>query len=162
MQSTLRITRDVVRDHGPSLIAAARRVVQTREDAEDLVQEMWIGALGAARRYEGRASVRTWLNAILRRRIADHFRRSRPVLPFEEDLCAGQEGDGEVEVATHELVAHLARKMRELNALEQDALSLCAFEDLDRDDACARLGIARGHLRVLLHRARRKFGDVAR
>ena len=45
-----------------------------RQAAEDLTQETYLRALPALRRYEGRASLRTWLLSIARRVCADHLR----------------------------------------------------------------------------------------
>jgi RNA polymerase sigma-70 factor, ECF subfamily len=45
-----------------------------RQVAEDLTQETYLRALPALARYEGRASLRTWLLSIARRVCADHLR----------------------------------------------------------------------------------------
>jgi RNA polymerase sigma factor (sigma-70 family) len=98
----------------------------------------------------------------LRRRIADRFRRARPAMPFEEELFESDLESVTDRLSTLELAAHAMRLMPELTELERTALSLYALDDLDREEACERLGITRGHLRVLLHRARRKLEVVTR
>src|SRR3954464_12785559 len=45
-----------------------------RQVAEDLTQETFLRALPALARFEGRASLRTWLLSIARRVCADHLR----------------------------------------------------------------------------------------
>ncbi|HVZ33401.1 MAG TPA: sigma-70 family RNA polymerase sigma factor [Polyangiaceae bacterium] len=157
MQPTLRITRDLVRELGPRMVALARRTAHSREDAEDLVQEMWICALGAAPQFEGRSSVSTWLTTILRRRIADRYRRPRVSLPLDEERLDDGREDVFQLLSAQEQAEALKRLFPVLSALERDALRLCALEDLDRDQVCQRLGITRGHLRVILHRARRRL-----
>ena len=47
--------------------------------------------------------------------------------------------------------------MSELTELERQAVTLCDVQDLDRDEASERMGVTRGHLRVLLHRGRHKL-----
>ena len=47
--------------------------------------------------------------------------------------------------------------MADLTDLERRAVTLCDVEDLDRDEASERMGVTRGHLRVLLHRGRHKL-----
>ena len=49
------------------------------------------------------------------------------------------------------------RALGELSELEQTAITLCDIDDLERDEAAERMGISRGHLRVLLHRGRQKL-----
>src|SRR5687768_16924500 len=68
------ITPSVIAELNPQLLHAARRMLRRNEDAEDVVQEMWISALRSAARYEGRSSLRAWLTGILRKRIYDRYK----------------------------------------------------------------------------------------
>jgi RNA polymerase sigma-70 factor (ECF subfamily) len=45
-----------------------------RDEADDLTQETYLRAMRALKRFEARASARTWLLAIARRVAADHIR----------------------------------------------------------------------------------------
>ncbi len=42
--------------------------------AKDLVQETFISGLKSIDKFEGKSSVKTWLVAILKRKIIDHWR----------------------------------------------------------------------------------------
>jgi len=64
-----------VDDHGDVLYRYAVARVGRREVAEDLVQEALLAALRSRERFEGRSAVRSWLIAILRWKITDHYRR---------------------------------------------------------------------------------------
>lgn len=57
--------------HRDYLVRFARQRLQDPALVEDLVQEILLAALEGAGRFAGRASVRTWLTAILLRRLAD-------------------------------------------------------------------------------------------
>jgi RNA polymerase sigma-70 factor (ECF subfamily) len=46
------------------------------ETAQDLVQEALVAAIQSYGRFQGRSSVKTWLIAILKRKIVDHYRRA--------------------------------------------------------------------------------------
>ena len=46
------------------------------ETAQDLVQEALVAAIQAFERFQGRSSIKTWLIAILKRKIVDHYRRA--------------------------------------------------------------------------------------
>jgi RNA polymerase sigma-70 factor (ECF subfamily) len=162
MSAALRITAEMVREHGPSLISTARRKLRNPADAEDLVQEMWLGALRSAHSFEGRATLQAWLRGILRRRMADRFRRRRLHSELQEESLASADQDVSERFATCEMAVRALRLMPELSALEREALALCVFGDVERGEICAQLGITRAHLRVLLHRARRKFAALAR
>lgn len=61
--------------YGDVLFRYAVVRVGRRETAEDLVQETLLAGLGAQERFAGESSEETWLIAILRRKIVDHFRK---------------------------------------------------------------------------------------
>ncbi|MET0340509.1 MAG: sigma-70 family RNA polymerase sigma factor [Polyangiales bacterium] len=147
----------LVREHGPALFAYAYRTLQRREDAEDVVQETWMSALGSIARFEGRSSMRSWLTRILMRRIADRFRRHHPLLPLGDDEpSAPQEATpAEADVDAVRMAALSAEALDMLTPLERRALVM-DLSQIDRDEAAQALGVTRGHLRVLLHRARQK------
>lgn len=67
--------QDWLEQHGDILFRYAMGRVGNSHLAEDLVQETLLGAWGGREYFDGRASVRTWLVGILRRKLADHFRR---------------------------------------------------------------------------------------
>jgi RNA polymerase sigma-70 factor (ECF subfamily) len=61
--------------HGDSLFRFAALRVHDPETASDLVQETFLEALRARETFSGRSSVRTWLVAILKYKIADRLRK---------------------------------------------------------------------------------------
>lgn len=151
------ITSSTIQELSPGLFAFAYRAVRQREEAEDLVQDTWMSALRTVPSFEGRSSLRTWLVSILRRRIADRFRRSRPVEALEEERQAADWVAPEEQLDAFEAANIASRAMSELTELERRAITLCDVQDMDRDEASERLGVTRGHLRVLLHRGRHKL-----
>jgi RNA polymerase sigma factor (sigma-70 family) len=104
--------------------------------------------------------LRTWLVSILRRRIADRFRRDRPTEVFEEEKVSAYAEDAEDKLAAYEAASIAARAMDQLTDLERTAVTLVDVQDLERDEASERMGVTRGHLRVLLHRGRHKLGTA--
>ncbi|MFB7468936.1 sigma-70 family RNA polymerase sigma factor [Streptomyces sp. NPDC056224] len=96
--------------------------------ADDLTQEVFLRALPALHRFEGRSSARTWLLSIARRTVVDSLRRSaaRPRLSDRHDWQAAAEQaqpqglpgfeDG---VALAELLAAVPEERREAFVLTQ-------------------------------------------
>jgi len=154
------ITPAAIEELSPGLFAFAYRAVRQREEAEDLVHDTWISALRTAPSFEGRSSLRTWLVSILRRRIADRFRRARPNDPLEEEKLAAPPSTPDDKLDAYEAAALATRAMEALTDLERRAVTLCDVEDVDRDEASELMGVTRGHLRVLLHRGRAKLGEA--
>ena len=151
------INSSTIAELSPGLFAFAYRAVRQREEAEDLVQDTWISALRTVPSFEGRSSLRTWLVSILRRRIADRFRRDRPSEQFEEDKISALDEASEERLGNFEAANIATRAMDALTDLERTAVTLCDVQDMDRDEASEQMGVTRGHLRVLLHRGRHKL-----
>ena len=61
--------------HGDALFRYAKTKTNDRELAEEWVQETFVAAIKNRKNFENRSTVLTWLSAILRRKIADHYRR---------------------------------------------------------------------------------------
>lgn len=62
-----------------------------RDSADDLTQQVYVRALGAASRFRAESSARTWLLAIARRTCADEIRRRQRRRPWE--LLTDEPGD---------------------------------------------------------------------
>ena len=98
-----------------------------RQVAEDLTQETYLRALPALRRYEGRASLRTWLLSIARRVCADHLRARRRrglVLVGEDTDLAALDRDAPPDevagtVAAQDVLDRLEPERREAFVLTQ-------------------------------------------
>ncbi|MET0341047.1 MAG: RNA polymerase sigma factor [Polyangiales bacterium] len=151
------ITSELVDALNPALLRAALRMVGRRADAEDLVQDTWFSALRTAHTYEARSSFRTWLTGIMRRRHIDRFRKERPSEAYEDERCAGPSEEPSRWIDARAAARIAGSAGEPLTQLELTAVRLCDLEELERAEAARRLGISRGHLRVVLHRARHKL-----
>ncbi len=65
----------LVAEYHGRLLAFARTQLGQESDAEDAVQETFVSLLKSLSSFRGEASLETWLFQILRRRIADQYRR---------------------------------------------------------------------------------------
>jgi len=65
------------------MIRVAQAFVPNRGIAEEVVQETWVGMLRGLDRFEGRASLKTWLYAILINQARSIAGRERRTVPFD-------------------------------------------------------------------------------
>ncbi len=72
-----RAWRDLISRYQGRLASFARRMLADRDEAEDLVQDTFIGLLRSLPTFDGSRSIETYLFAILRHKLHDHFRRQR-------------------------------------------------------------------------------------
>jgi len=69
---------EVIERYQGRLLSFARRMLAERSDAEDLVQETFLGLLRSLENYDRQRSLETYLFAILRNKLSDHLRRRQP------------------------------------------------------------------------------------
>jgi RNA polymerase sigma-70 factor (ECF subfamily) len=158
-------------EHGDALYRYARSRVGSRDLAEDLVQETLLAALQARDDFQGRSSVGTWLLAILRRKVVDHYRKAETRAVLAGDLVSpdpSREFDDEghwldppapwrtppEHLEAREFLEVLNGCLGGLPASLARAFVLRELEDLEPEELCRVLSLTPGNLRVRLHRAR--------
>jgi RNA polymerase sigma-70 factor (ECF subfamily) len=72
----------LVAKYNAMLMRLAMMYVRDRSVAEDVVQETWIGFLESLNRFEGRASIKTWIFRILINTAKKRLRGDRRSIPF--------------------------------------------------------------------------------
>jgi RNA polymerase sigma factor (sigma-70 family) len=83
--------RTLIERYQGRLLSFARRMLAQPSDAEDLVQESFLGLLRSLPTYDRERSLETYLFAILRNKLHDHFRRSQRGQRQSLDLTEGDE-----------------------------------------------------------------------
>jgi RNA polymerase sigma-70 factor, ECF subfamily len=144
----------------PSLLRYALKRTGRDDLARELVQDTWLAAITSFASFEGRSSLRTWLISILRRKMVDVIRRSRPQVDLgsiPELAAPAVERERMDDEAASRL---LLETLETLSPKERRAVELCDVEGKDREEAAAILGVRRETLRVLLHRGRRRLRET--
>jgi len=67
--------REVIERYQGRLLSFARRMLAQPSEAEDIVQETFLGLLRSIPNYDRGRSLETYLFAILRNKLSDHFRK---------------------------------------------------------------------------------------
>jgi RNA polymerase sigma-70 factor (TIGR02943 family) len=81
-----------VRSFGDYLYSYALLKVGNRDTAADLVQDTFVSAIKGKDAFQGDSSEKTWLTAILKNKIIDHYRR-KDVLKNVDEYIVETEGD---------------------------------------------------------------------
>ncbi|MCS7304810.1 MAG: RNA polymerase sigma factor [Thermoguttaceae bacterium] len=148
----------LVEEHGPALYRLAYRLVGDRHEAEDMVQETFRSAWKSRQRFQQGQGERGWLVAILRRRIADYWRRSRARKPagtagLPPDLPSPEPTDqGYADPIQHAL-NQLPEELRE-------ALLLVVVGELTHQQAAEILGVPLGTVLSRVSRARLRLREA--
>lgn len=158
----------VVRAYGGRLLAVARRIVGTEEDARDVVQDAFLNAFKSLERFEGNAKLSTWLHRIVVNAALMKLRtRKRKPEQSIETLLPAYLDDGHHEErfkSWDEPVDKLMERAenREIVRKQIDALPdsyrtvlvLRDIEGLDTEEAANVLGLSVNATKIRLHRAR--------
>lgn len=127
-------------------------------DAEDIVQETFIKAHRALRRYDSRYAFSTWLYTIARREAVSLYRRNRQAVAFEPLSPMLAATESETEKPDSENIWPRARRI--LGEREYEILWLRYGEDLSVKDAAGVMDVTPTHAGVILHRARKRLAAL--
>ncbi len=122
-----------------------------RDDAEDLVQEVFIAALQQIHTLRKDSAFPAWLAVIARNRANDHHRRTVSTVEVTEHLA----GKGAPEVEALALLGVI----RSLPEAYRESLILRLVEGMTGDEISARTGLKPGSVRVNLHRGMKILRD---
>jgi RNA polymerase sigma-70 factor (ECF subfamily) len=146
----------LVRRHARRFYGAAFRIVQQRDDAEDLVQAAFLKLWERPDLWDPRRHTKftTWFYAVVTNLCLDHAKRKRPVsLPEEFDLPDGR--PDQEDVLRHKQERDwLERVIRVLPERQQLALNLCFYEGLSNQEAADIMGVNLKALQSLIMRAK--------
>lgn len=160
--------------HRTHLLKFATLQVRDRAAAEDLVQDTFASAIAALERFEGRASLRTWLTRILLNKIADHLRASRRQISLEaygsEDGAEGLDAlfqasgryvempqawrDPDEALTQSRFFGVLEACVAGLSQTAARVFLLRELMGFSAEEICKELGISESNCSVLLHRSR--------
>jgi RNA polymerase sigma-70 factor (ECF subfamily) len=139
----------IIRAHSRTLFAIAYGVLQSREEAEDVVQDSLVKAWKTRWRVRDPEKFPAWLAAIARHKAHDVFRKRRTV-PLSEQLT---ETIGPEPADTNALDQRLHSALAALPEIHRAALTLRYFEEMDYRSIENTLGLTNGALRGILGRA---------
>ena len=151
--------------------------VDNREIAKDLVQETFFAGLKSMKNFKGEASERTWLIAILKRKIIDHYRKINSAKGKAEvrveyigsgentgewleeqvadpfDTTAEQDMENsELGLAIHDCIGKLPKKQAIIFKMK-------TIQNFDTESICKEFDITPSNLWVIIHRARTALAD---
>ena len=159
--------------YGDYLFRYALARVSNIDTAEDIVQEALVAAVQAYHHFQGRSSIKTWLIAILKRKIVDHYRRKSSQMETEDIEAVADKVDGLFDESGHwrstpsewslnpgqvyeqkEFMDVMYTCMAKLPKRLAEIFMMREFDDMDTQTICEQMGISESNSWVMLFRAR--------
>lgn len=159
---------ELVRGHGGRLLAVARRLLGSEDDAQDAVQDAFLSAFRALGGFAEGARLGTWLHRIvvnaalmrLRTRRRKPERLLDDLLPrFAEDghqavPAAPWSASAEAQVLSAETRAFVRESIGELPEIYRTVLLLRDIDELDTGTVAELLDVSASVVKTRLHRGR--------
>ena len=146
--------------------------VKDNDTAKDLIQETFLAAWRNVDKYNGEASVKTWLFTILKNKIIDHYRKvsTRHI----EELVNGATDDdsrhfdnighwtedtypselGNLPIESKEFYSILNNGIKKLKGIQAIVFSMKYLDEMKSEEICKVLNITSSNYWVLIHRAK--------
>jgi len=110
--------------HGAAMLRVAAAIAGSREEAEDAVQDVFVGLVRAGERLRAVQNLRAYLFASVRRAALRRRRRRRPAALASHDVpearASREAGDAETAARLERALALLPQEQREVVALHVD------------------------------------------
>jgi RNA polymerase sigma-70 factor (ECF subfamily) len=172
----------LMREYGAGMLRVAQMFVSSRTDAEEVVQDAWVGVLRGIGRFEGRSSLKTWLYRIVANTAKTRGVREGRSIPFSA-LASEEEGESavdpdrflgsgerfpghwgvppqawapEAELLATEALAVIERAIEKLPPAQRTVITMRDVQGFTADEVRNALDLSETNQRVLLHRARSK------
>ena len=161
------------RKHNAAMVRLATGITGSKAVAEEVAQDAWLAVLNNIARFEGRASLASWIFAILINKARSRARVEGRSVSFDADgeddnLAAAFDGRGRWKdmpelwdqigadriINGRRLLEIVMAAIEALPANQKAVMILRGQQELKPDEVCAILAISEGNMRVLLHRAR--------
>ncbi|MBS0552632.1 MAG: sigma-70 family RNA polymerase sigma factor [Proteobacteria bacterium] len=147
----------LVRRHQDRVFRFVLRMLDARDEATELTQDVFVKAWQALPGWRPEASFSTWLLQIARNAALDQLRRRQLVrfAPLEDGMDVADAAPGpEASYAGRQQQAQLDRALRRIAAEHREILLLREVEGLAYGELARVLGIAEGTVKSRLARAR--------
>ena len=154
--------------YGDSLFRFAMAKTHDLPVAEDLVQDTFVAVVQGQGSFRNEAAVSTWLFAILRRKIADHFRsarRSQDRLNHQADAaqhaeaCRAWKSDPAAICENRDFWVQLNKCVDKLPDKYAEVFIMREFNQQTPKEICEVLGLSATNLSMRLHRSRVAIRD---
>jgi RNA polymerase sigma-70 factor (ECF subfamily) len=151
----------LMEQYADQVYALVVRIIQQREDAEELTQDVFIKAYEQMESFSGRSSFATWLYRIAYNCAISHTRRHRVShLSIDEGRIAAVR-DEDIEQMEGDLSDHnidaLMEAIEQLNAEERALVTLFYYEQRPIAECAEIIRQSESNTKVRLHRIRKKL-----
>jgi RNA polymerase sigma-70 factor (ECF subfamily) len=135
-----------------------RRLLDSPELADDVLQTVWLKALHGVKRLRQPGAFRTWLYRIARNEALQQLKRDRRWTEVQESLPVPEEEEQEEHFTADAARIHAA--LAQLSPPHREVLVLRFLEDLSYEEIAAIVDCSVGTVRSRIHYAKRAMKHI--
>ena len=156
------LERELERLHAASFGWALGCCGRDHDEAQEVLQTVYVKVLDGKARFDGRSSLKTWLFAVIRR-TALARRRTRWIRGLVlARLVPPEPGDAVRDVERSDETSRLVAALRKLARRQREVLELVFYHDLTIEEAGHALRISVGSARVHYTRGKKRLEALLR
>ncbi len=161
---------DTAERRRPQLLRMARRLTNSNEDAEDMVQEAFMKAYKALAKFRGESQMSSWLGAIVQNTAHEHL-RSRRNRVFVSIEYLNKQDNEVVEIdlpdpgknpeetwQTREIEGILREEVSKLGMICRRAIEICVLDESPQLEAAQALNLSVATMKSRVFRGKRILG----
>jgi len=159
----------VVRDNQAMVFRTLYRLTGTREQIEDLAQEVFLRLYRALPNFRGESLVTTYIYRIAVNVAQNEWKRrkrsERPLVSISEETSGWEDRleyparNAEEQMEEREFQLRVEEQLQELSSVERTVLVLYHQEERSYEQIAAALNMPIGTIRTHLHRGRKKLRE---
>ena len=155
---------EIIDRFGRKIFNLAFQFAGSREQAEDLTQEIFLRLYQSLRKYNGGAPLVAWALRLSRNLCIDHYRKARRerLAHFVSEETLNQlpaDGDPEEHALRRRKIRRVHAALEEMPRDQAEILLLRDIQGWTEQEACAYLEVPAGTVKSRLHRARKALAE---
>lgn len=150
-------------EYSPTLMKYLMHHISSREDAEDILQEVFLSCRRHASEFDPkRCNEQAWLYIIAKRKLVSYYRAKKDQVSLdamESDLIPGKD---DMSQAVNVMIYRqtLAKALAKLDARSREVIVLRYFKGMSSKEVAQRLDISPVNVRVIQNRALGKLNKI--
>lgn len=161
LQGETALYEHFLRTYGQQVFTLVARIVSSREDAEELTQDVFLKAFNHLPSFKGNSSFSTWIYSIAYNTAVSSARKKSFDTLALDDAQLANLSDTQVDEALNddreEQIARLERAVGRLDAEERAQIDLFYYKGKPLSEVALILGVTESNAKVKLHRIRKKI-----
>ncbi|MDR0791730.1 MAG: RNA polymerase sigma factor [Chitinophagaceae bacterium] len=148
--------------YGNDIFSLIVRIVSSKEDAEELTQDVFLKAFKKLNTFQGKSSFSTWLYRIAYNTAISATRKNKQKFFYFDETLIDKIPDEHVDMLfekdeNEDLLSKLQGSLKRLDAEEMMLLTLYYSKDKKINDIAAIMNLSADNVKIKLYRVRKKL-----